>query len=123
MNNCFTCDLKTYVILIDKTGAISGEYLKAVNFRAPKVIEEMKERVKNCEIGDYFIVRDLYLFVVGRKHYRSKWDLKIVESAIQKISNLDLSFKSVSVDYPKEITDFFSLLNDFEWKERYQWPK
>ena len=39
-------EFKNSYLLIDKTGAISGEYLKAMNFRGPKVIEEMKEKVK-----------------------------------------------------------------------------
>lgn len=121
-NNVFKWDLKTHIFLIDKTGAISGEYLKAMNFRGPKVIEEMKEKVKEYEVGDYFIIRDLYLFIVGRKHYRSKWDKKAVESALQNVFNLDLQFKSVKVDYPEEITNFFTS-EKFEWKERYQWPE
>ena len=76
MSNVFSFNLnnqKTLLAFTDTNATLSGELMKAINFRYPRVIEKLKEKAKNSElkVGDYIQIYD-YLFVILKKNFRNK---------------------------------------------------
>ena len=112
---------KYHLIFIDKTGAASGKYMKALKFRQPEIHKKLKENLKNKpEIGDLINIKN-YMFFVGRKHYLSKWDLKAIEKNINNKKLKEVSLKSLSVDYSDDIINIIDSTLEVEWRTNYEW--
>jgi len=111
-----------HFILVDRTGAASGEYLKALKYRSPETLEQLRDEFKRDkpEIGESLVIKGIY-FLVGRKHYRSKWDLKGIEKGLDYEILKNKKFKSLNVDYPQEVIDLLDKNLDIEWKTEYKW--
>jgi hypothetical protein len=59
---------------------------------------------------------------VGRKHFRSKWNLEAIETGLLKFDE-KYELKSLNIDYPEEVRKLFNNIPNFEWKDKYEWGK
>lgn len=113
---------KYHLIFIDKTGAASGEYMKALKFRQPHIYKSLKDNLDNNDfnVGDVIEINN-YIFVIGRKHYRSKWDLKSIKKSLHN-SNFDYKIlKSLSVDYSDKMVNTINDALCVDWRTEYKW--
>lgn len=65
---------KTILFFVTQSGHLSGDLLKNLEDRAPRVVEEMRAEIeKDNTIGRYFTLRDgRFGFLITRKHYNTK---------------------------------------------------
>lgn len=117
MNNIFVYDNSSKVLaFITEKGHVSGNIMKGIEFRSPKVIDSLRNWIEDKRgFGDIF-VSDYVVFVVYRKHYNSKVTDKDFETLLQKvtpqlqshnlrITNEDLpQFKNLITQYLPNVT-------------------
>ena len=122
--NVFTYEPHKYTLaFIDLNGTISGDLMKQIKYRQPKVIEKMHNFISSVElsIGDNFTIDD-YVFIISRKHYRNKTNLILTEKALE-----DLTFnhmKTTLENFPelKPLLDKFNI-EIYETSEWGVWEK
>lgn len=100
---------------------LSGDLMKAIDFRQPRVIEKLKA-MQSSKVGTTILI-DGYLFIVGRKHYNSKFDLKKIDEIItevkEKYSNTIL--KITMEDFPEVMQKFAEQLENIEICDTSKW--
>ena len=74
------------VAFIDKKAATSGALLKSMEFQAPEIMKEAKEK---CAKGDFclghsFII-DHYLFIIGRNSYHTAYNTLTIQMILKSV--------------------------------------
>ena len=70
-----------HIVLVDKTGAMSGDYLKHINFLRPDVIVKLKKHLAEDNSTGQTIKISNFNFIVARDSYRNKWTQERVDFA------------------------------------------
>lgn len=70
-----------HIVLIDKTGALSGDYLKHINYLRPQVIVRLKKLLSENNNTGQIITIDRFHFIVARDSYRNKWTQERIDFA------------------------------------------
>lgn len=123
-DNIFNYDDQFVLVPCDKTGAMSGELLKAIGFRNPGAIEYLKERVTKDDVSiGTMIFYNHYLFLVVRKHYANKVSAATVAPMIENIAAMTngKKLKAYSGDFP-QFHEEFSKLANLTWYNKCDWP-
>jgi len=121
-DNVFVYDGKTTLAFCDLTGAMSGELMKGIGLRQPRIIEQLKVEVKNAKIGDILKIEN-YVFVIMRKHYANKISAATIAPMINNIisftSGMDL--KTCEIDFPVFRAELNKIPN-LKWFSKCDWP-
>ena len=101
-DNIFNYDGQYTLAFCDLTGAMSGELMKAIGFRNPKIIDLLKIEIKKAQIGSIIFIQN-YIFVVVRKHYANKVTAATIAPMIAHIAAMtaNLKLKVFSGDFPQ----------------------
>lgn len=115
---------KFKLIFITQKGHLTGKIMKGMDFRQPKIIEELKVKLEEKnEIGDVIIIKN-NVFVIYRKHYNSRVDgqqfEKILKKALPSLSGMQ--FKTTNEDLPQFQKIILKYLPDIEYRESSEWP-
>ena len=121
-NNIFNYDGQNILAICDLTGAMSGELMKAIGYRNPGILDELKIKLKNAQVGDIIFVKH-YVFIVARKHYASKLIAASIVPMIAKVAAMtaNMSLKAYSGDFP-QLHDELSKLPNLTWYPKCDWP-
>lgn len=92
-----------HIVLVDKTGAMSGDYLKHINFLRPDIILQLKSKLSEDNSTGQIITIAHFHFIVARDSYRNKWTQERMDFATHFIYMLiaeheDKKFKTTE-DY------------------------
>ena len=73
MSNVFVYDKESKILaFITEKGHISGNIMKGIEFRMPRVITQLQNWIQDSRGFGDILVLDNVVFVVYRKHYNSK---------------------------------------------------
>ena len=121
-DNIFNYDGQYTLAFCDLTGAMSGELMKAIGFRNPKIIDLLKIEIKKAQIGSIIFIQN-YIFVVVRKHYANKVTAATIAPMIAHIAAMtaNLKLKVFSGDFP-QFKDEINKLPNITWYSKCDWP-
>ena len=115
---------KKILVFITQGGHLSGKIMKGIDFRLPKVIEELKEELsKDNSIGRIFEIRDI-IFVIYKKHYNTKITSDQFNKLLQKSSSIlnNYKLKITNEDWPSFKDIIIQNIPDIEYRESSEWP-
>lgn len=100
---------------------LSGDIMKAINFRNPRVIEKLKKNKENYKTGDVIEI-DNYIFVVYKKHFNSRIDEKDFENLLKNISFISPDELKTTNEHLSEFEDLIKYrLDGIEFRETVRW--
>lgn len=125
MENLFEIEYprKKILAFVTQGGHVSGEIMKNIEFRMPKVIEQFKKRASDgLEIGDVLILQDC-VFVVYKKHYNSKILKEKFEIILNKVAPElnEFSLKTTDEHLPEFKDLILNYLPDIEFRKTSKW--
>lgn len=115
---------KFKLVFITQKGHITGNIMKGMDFRLPRTVEKLKEKLEEKnEIGDVIIINNS-VFVIYRKHYNSRVSEqefeKVLKKALPSLSGMQL--KTTNEDLPQFQKIILKYLPDIEYRESSEWP-
>lgn len=121
-DNIFNYDGQYTLAFCDMSGAMSGDLMKGIGFRAPSVLDLLKIELKKAQIGSIIFIKN-YIFVVVRKHYANKVTAATIAPMIAHISEMtaNLKLKAYSGDFP-QFHDELNKLPNITWYAKCDWP-
>jgi hypothetical protein len=123
-DNIFNYDGLVTLAFCDLTGAMSGDLMKAIGFRRPKIIEDLKTYITtNKPIVGSITKIDNYVFVFVRKHYANKVTAATIAPMIPTIIEFtkDIQLKAYSGDFPM-FAEHLNKIANLTWCSKCDWP-